>query len=313
MSRMSRLIPIIGGAVAGGVIALVIASGGTSHSSTTTTVFKSAPSTSIPSSFTAGKGLTINQIYRAARARASSTSRSPPPASRRAASARSAEASRQQGEGAGVVYDTKGDILTDEHVVAGATKVTVAFQDGYKASRQGARHRSLDRRRRDPGRRAGERAAPDPVRGLATARRSVTRWWRSAARSASPRRRRTGIVSAVGRSIQAPEQLHDPRRDPDRRGDQPRQLGRTAARRQRPRARPQRPDPDQLRLERRRRLRDPVEHGRADRQRDHHRPPGQARLRRRRAQRRTRPAAPRSAPIQPNSPASGRRPAAAAT
>ena len=27
----------------------------------------------------------------------------------------------EQGEGAGVVYDTKGDILTDEHVVSGAT------------------------------------------------------------------------------------------------------------------------------------------------------------------------------------------------
>jgi putative serine protease PepD len=34
------------------------------------------------------------------------------------------------GEGAGVVYDTKGDILTDEHVVSGATSVKVNFQDG---------------------------------------------------------------------------------------------------------------------------------------------------------------------------------------
>ena len=35
-----------------------------------------------------------------------------------------------QGEGAGVVYNRSGDILTDEHVVAGATKVVVTFQDG---------------------------------------------------------------------------------------------------------------------------------------------------------------------------------------
>src|SRR6185437_7941863 len=35
-----------------------------------------------------------------------------------------------QGEGAGVVYDTNGDILTDEHVVANATSVKVNFQDG---------------------------------------------------------------------------------------------------------------------------------------------------------------------------------------
>src|SRR6266568_3163713 len=65
-NRMSRLIPIIGGAIAGGVIAVVIASGSTSHSSVTTTVFKSS-GTSIPSSLsTSSKGLSINQIYRAA-------------------------------------------------------------------------------------------------------------------------------------------------------------------------------------------------------------------------------------------------------
>ena len=55
-----------------------------------------------------------------------------------------------QGEGAGVVYDTKGDILTDEHVVANATSVTVTFENGEQGSGQGARHRPVDRRRRDP-------------------------------------------------------------------------------------------------------------------------------------------------------------------
>jgi len=35
-----------------------------------------------------------------------------------------------QAEGAGVVYDTRGDILTDEHVVAGASLATVTFADG---------------------------------------------------------------------------------------------------------------------------------------------------------------------------------------
>jgi putative serine protease PepD len=33
-----------------------------------------------------------------------------------------------------VVYDTKGDILTDEHVVAGASTATVKFQDGKTAT-----------------------------------------------------------------------------------------------------------------------------------------------------------------------------------
>jgi putative serine protease PepD len=35
-----------------------------------------------------------------------------------------------EGEGAGVVYNANGDILTDEHVVANATSVKVNFQDG---------------------------------------------------------------------------------------------------------------------------------------------------------------------------------------
>jgi putative serine protease PepD len=39
-----------------------------------------------------------------------------------------------QGEGAGVVYDTRGYILTDEHVVSNATNVKVRFQDGRTAS-----------------------------------------------------------------------------------------------------------------------------------------------------------------------------------
>ena len=40
---------------------------------------------------------------------------------------------KTEGEGAGVVYDKRGDILTDEHVVSGAQSVTVTFPDGRKA------------------------------------------------------------------------------------------------------------------------------------------------------------------------------------
>ena len=40
----------------------------------------------------------------------------------------------------------------------------------------------------------------------------------------------SGIVSAVARQIEAPERLPHQQRDPDRRRDQPRQLGRPAAR-----------------------------------------------------------------------------------
>ena len=132
MSRMSRWIPILAGALAGGVIAFAVASGSTSHSSTTTTVYRST-GVSLPTSLSSGKGLTVNQIYRAAspgvvdiQVTSQSQSGGIGPFGQNGTQ-------QTQGEGAGVVYDSKGDILTDEHVVAGATKVTVTFQNGYKA------------------------------------------------------------------------------------------------------------------------------------------------------------------------------------
>jgi putative serine protease PepD len=39
-----------------------------------------------------------------------------------------------QGQGSGIVLDASGDILTNDHVVDGATTVTVVFQDGKTAS-----------------------------------------------------------------------------------------------------------------------------------------------------------------------------------
>jgi putative serine protease PepD len=137
MSRLSRVIPVIGGAVAGGVIALVVASGSTTTHSVTTTVVQQKPST-IPTSLggtdTSRGGMTINQIYR----------QDSPGVVDIVVTAQSNQGggggfgfggggTRQtQGEGAGVVYDTQGDILTDEHVVNNATSVTVTFQDGLK-------------------------------------------------------------------------------------------------------------------------------------------------------------------------------------
>src|SRR6476661_4297863 len=67
MSRLSRVIPIIGGAVAGGAIALVVASGGGGTSNVTTqTITQPANSAAVPTALSTSHGLTINQIYRAA-------------------------------------------------------------------------------------------------------------------------------------------------------------------------------------------------------------------------------------------------------
>ena len=136
MRKMSRWIPVIGGAIAGGIIALVIASNSHSTRSVTTTVV--APSSSSePTAFSSNGGMSINSIYKAASpgvvdivvtAKASGNSLGG------LFGQGGGQGQTTQGEGAGVVYDTKGDILTDEHVVANATRVVVTFQDGKKVT-----------------------------------------------------------------------------------------------------------------------------------------------------------------------------------
>jgi putative serine protease PepD len=136
MRKLSRWVPVIGGAIAGGIIALVIASTG-NHSSTksvTTTVVQSNGATSEPTSFarSGSSGMSINQIYQQdgpgvvdilVKSKSSGASSN---------SLFGGGSSVEEGEGAGVVYNDQGYILTDEHVVANAVKVVVTFQNGTK-------------------------------------------------------------------------------------------------------------------------------------------------------------------------------------
>jgi putative serine protease PepD len=132
MRRVSRWLPIIGGAIAGGVIALIISSSTNTTSGTpvTTTVIQQGSTNSTePTSFKGSTGLSINQIYKAASPgvvdiRVVARSQSP------GFGFFGGQGGTTQGEGSGVVYDTNGNILTDEHVVANATSVQVNFQDG---------------------------------------------------------------------------------------------------------------------------------------------------------------------------------------
>ncbi|HUJ34750.1 MAG TPA: trypsin-like peptidase domain-containing protein [Solirubrobacteraceae bacterium] len=133
MKGLSRLLPIVGGAIAGGAIALAVASGSsTTHSVTTTTVVQPSSSPALPTSFSSGRGQTINQIYRAVGPGVVDITTS---SSQNTGGVFGFGQSQQtEGEGAGVVFDKKGDILTDEHVVSGASKITVTFPDQVKAS-----------------------------------------------------------------------------------------------------------------------------------------------------------------------------------
>src|SRR6185437_10124402 len=136
MSRIGRLVPIIGGAIAGGAIALVVASGSSgTHTVTTTVAQPQSQNSTVPTSLSATKGLTINQIYRAASPGVVDITVTEQQQSGGFGFGGSGGQQQQAtGEGAGVVYDTKGNILTDEHVVSGATSVKVHFQNGQTAS-----------------------------------------------------------------------------------------------------------------------------------------------------------------------------------
>jgi S1-C subfamily serine protease len=123
-----KILPVIAGAVAGAVIALLVSSGGTNK-----TVIEqvASPSTnSIPASNSkTSSGLSVNQIYK---------TDSPGVVDITSTSVQqgtnngffSTPSQSTQDEGAGVVFNKQGDILTDEHVVSGASTVKVNFQDG---------------------------------------------------------------------------------------------------------------------------------------------------------------------------------------
>jgi putative serine protease PepD len=131
MKSLSRVLPIIGGAVAGGAIALAVAGGGTSPG-VTTTVLQQSRGAALPTSLSSSKGRSVNQIYRQAAPGVVDITVTSNGGSGGGGFPFGGGSQQTQGEGAGVVYDTKGDILTDEHVVAGASSVTVAFENGKK-------------------------------------------------------------------------------------------------------------------------------------------------------------------------------------
>jgi S1-C subfamily serine protease len=202
MRKISRWVPIIGGAVAGGIIALVIAS---THSTTshnvTTTVTTQASSRSVPTAFSSGTGMSINQIYKSA---------SPGVVDILVTTNGSGQTQSlfgggqsSQAEGSGVVYDTKGDILTDEHVVSGATSVKVTLSTGKRYTAKvlgtdastdvGVIHIDAPATELHPIALADSNSAQvgDPVVAIGSP-------------FSLPETTTSGIVSQTGRSIQAP-------------------------------------------------------------------------------------------------------------
>jgi putative serine protease PepD len=206
MNTFNRVMPVIGGAIAGGVIALVIAGGSSGSHSTTTTVEQTGRGVALPTTLSSSKGLTVNQIYR----------QDSPGVVDIVVNTVSNNGGgfgfpgfgggqQTQGEGAGVVYDNNGDILTDEHVVSGASSVPVHFEDGRSA---GAKVLGTD-----PSTDVAVIHVNVPsseLHPIPLADSSAAQVGDSAVAIGSPfslpETTTTGIVSAVGRSIQAPNQ-----------------------------------------------------------------------------------------------------------
>jgi putative serine protease PepD len=128
MTGLKAVLPIVAGGVAGAAIALAVGGGSTTHSNTTTVV-QQARGIGEPTSLSTAKGFSVGQIYKTDSPGVvdiTVTENSP-------SGSFFGGTQQTQGEGAGVVYDTKGDILTDEHVVNNASQVTVTFENGQKA------------------------------------------------------------------------------------------------------------------------------------------------------------------------------------
>ena len=132
MTRLMKSMPVIAGAVAGAIVALLITGGGTTKTVTDTIVSPTSAAVPASTSKTTG-GLTVNQIYK----KDSPVLSTSPTTSVQQGSSNgffSQPSQKTESEGAGVVFDKQGDIVTDEHVVAGASTVTVHFQDGVSKS-----------------------------------------------------------------------------------------------------------------------------------------------------------------------------------
>jgi putative serine protease PepD len=132
MKSLKTSLPVLFGAIAGAIVALIISSGSTTKTITNDVV--SPGSSSVPTALTKTTGTTINAIYQ---------KDSPGVVDIDVISVTKAGSSdggffqtpseTSEDEGAGVVLNKQGDIITDEHVIADATSVTVHFQDGVSA------------------------------------------------------------------------------------------------------------------------------------------------------------------------------------
>jgi len=132
MSRTAAAVAVIAGVIAGGAVGVAIASGSGTTTKVITVDRTSAAATAVPTSLSATQGMTINQIYRLDSPGVVDIDVTAQVQNSGGAFGFFGGSSSQteEGEGAGVVYDSSGYIITDEHVIANATSVKVNFWNG---------------------------------------------------------------------------------------------------------------------------------------------------------------------------------------
>ena len=163
------------------------------------------------------------------------------------------------GSGSGFVWDDRGHVVTNFHVVQDADSAKVTIGDAeYEATIVGfSRDQDLAVLRIQ-----APREKLVPLRVGTSADLSVgQKVYAIGNPFGLDFTLTTGIVSALGRTIQGVSGAHHLRRDPDRRRDQPRQLRRAAPRQLRAADRRQHRDLQPVRGERGDRLRGPGGHG----------------------------------------------------
>jgi putative serine protease PepD len=131
MKSYKAILPVLFGALAGAIVALIVSSGGTTKTVTDDVV--SSGSSSVPTALTKSTGTTINAVYRKASPGVVDIDVTAVTKSNGGGGFFQTQSQTTEDEGAGVVLNKQGDIITDEHVIAGATSVTVHFQNGVSA------------------------------------------------------------------------------------------------------------------------------------------------------------------------------------
>jgi putative serine protease PepD len=131
MRSINRFLPVLAIVAAGIAIAVAVSNGGSTTVRTVTTVVP-ASRPAEPTAFSKSSGLTINQLYKMSDPGVVDIVTSQDQST--GGLFNFGQSQQTQGEGAGVVYDSKGDIITDEHVVSGANSIKVNFPSGHSAN-----------------------------------------------------------------------------------------------------------------------------------------------------------------------------------